>query len=143
MQNPRSTWQEQLPRPAVWQAGVFTRDQALAEGWTARQVKRRVAHGRWVTVLGDGLVEAGPPAGHLQRCWATHLTWPDRVISHRSAAFLLGWPVTAPALVDVVGPQHLFPAKGLRLRCAPVGRRELGLLDRRVLATGERRTMVD
>lgn len=71
------------------------------------------------------------------------MTWPDRVISHRSAAFLLGWPVVEPRLVDIVSARGIFAAKGIRLHRATVERGEIGRLDGRLLVTGARRTMID
>lgn len=99
------------PSVAAVQAGVFTQAQALAEGWTARQVTRRLERGRWRRLLGDGLVEPiGQEPGLLQKAWAIHLTWPDVVISHLSAGRLFGFPVSGDGDLHVISerpPQRL------------------------------------
>jgi very-short-patch-repair endonuclease len=82
-----------VPLCAAAQAGVFTRQQAYAAGWTPRQVKRRLATGAWLLVAGRGLGSTELAVGHWQLAFATHLTWPDAVISHEVAGALWAFPI--------------------------------------------------
>jgi len=91
-----------VPRAARRQAGVFTRDQALAGGWTARQVEHRLGRGQWRRLAGRGLVATAAlePGNARQLAWAAALTYPDAVIGLRTAAALHGMPVRATS-VDI------------------------------------------
>lgn len=141
---------------------MFTRDQALDDGWTPRQVKRRLDRGTWVRVLGRGLTVAGSPLHHLRRCWAVRLTWPALVISHASAARLLGWPLgesgdgARPERTDGPPTVHVTPRrtarsverrthapKGVTLHRVPLDPEEIVRLDGSFLITGPTRTAVD
>lgn len=100
---------------------AFTRAQALAAGASPGQVKRRVAAGVWVQVVGaayryrDRAVDARMLAG------SALLTWPDGVVVGVAAAALHGAPLTLPHVVDVAGNVPTTrPFRGLRPRFFPL-----------------------
>jgi very-short-patch-repair endonuclease len=108
----------EVPGLAGRQAGVFTRAQAVDEGWSQRQVSRCLASGRWRRVLGKGLSGSGSLTGVDQLAWAAWLSRRDAVVSHVTAALVRGWPLASTA----EGPDgHLLPVhltgrgRGLRV----------------------------
>jgi putative AbiEi antitoxin of type IV toxin-antitoxin system len=86
----------EVPRVARRQAGVFTAAQALAEGWSRRTIRRRLASARWCYVTGWALARR-PPVGQVwtgfQLAVAAWLTIPGAVISHRTAGLMHGFPL--------------------------------------------------
>ena len=130
------------PQVARRQDGVFTRRQALAEGATPAQVRRRVANGRWLRVVGDGFVLAGTMVTARRRVTSAALTWPDAVVCLRAAAQLHGYPVDDGAEVDVIVPARRTGRRGLithelRLEAAEIVRRG------NARVTSPRRTLFD
>lgn len=102
------------PAVAAKQAGAFTRHQAYAEGWSEDQVQRRVRTGRWVRVAGRGLVSADADVTPATRIWAVHLTWPDAVASHSTAASLYRMPVPAGRTEHAITPRAMKRLSDLR-----------------------------
>jgi Protein of unknown function (DUF559) len=111
---------QDVPFVASRQGGVFTAQQALTEGWTMRQIRRRLTAGRWVFVAGRAMaLRPGAPApgragpGRLsgqggqsqfgglaapvwtsfQLAFAAHLTMPGAISSHLTAGVLHGFPL--------------------------------------------------
>lgn len=123
-----------VPAVAARQAGVFTRQQALAEGWTPRQVQRRMAARRWVRVAGSGLALAAPGRTAFQLASAAWLTWPDCVVSHRTAAVLHGLPVSAGGDAHVISHRGRRSARAIEVHVLPLGDDEM------VQASGGRAT---
>lgn len=113
-----------VPDIARSQQGVFTAEQALEAGFTARQIRRRQAGGEWVRVAGRGLAEREPPgpspspvpAGHSPwaLAWAAQLTWPEVVACRRSAAVVHGFPVRPGREAEVVGGRPRRAVAGIR-----------------------------
>jgi hypothetical protein len=97
--------EERLARTAVAQAGAFTRDQALAAGFTPAQIERRVRAGAWERVLPRVYRHASTPASTTFRFWAAVL-WAGRgsALSHASAATVWRIPGVATA-----GPELIVP----------------------------------
>ena len=91
----RSLADEQPPRVAEMQAGVFTAQQARQEGWTYSRVRRRLDAGLWVPVVGRGITLAGSELSAQQFGWVVHLSVPSGVVSHLSAGAVHGFPLTA------------------------------------------------
>jgi hypothetical protein len=132
------------------QAGVFTREQALAEGWTPRQVHLLVGRGDWVRAAGvaliarvalkDGVVPTGgvaaPDAAAL--AWSAALTWPWAVTSHLTAAGLHGFPVQGDDVGEVTSTRNSRRAYRLRAHQAPLADDEVTTLGGLVLTTPER-----
>jgi very-short-patch-repair endonuclease len=133
----------QPPPAAARQGGLFTQRQARAYGITAARLRRMVASGRWVAVVGDVLTVAGVQlTTQLRLCAATLAT--GGFISHDSAAELWGLPAPRSeglVHVTVTVPTHR-PLVGLRIH-----RRPLRLGDRSwfhgVDVTSRRRTVLD
>jgi very-short-patch-repair endonuclease len=87
------------------QFGAFTREQAIALGFTAAAIKKRLSRGVWV--LADHNVyrfSATPETWH-QRLMAACLAGPA-VASHRSAGQLWAFSGMAPDLVEVTALRH-------------------------------------
>lgn len=94
----RPTELDAVPLAAARQGGVFTMAQALSEGWTTRQIRRRMAAGRWRYVAGWALARAvpsGPPPvwTAFQLAVAAQLTIPSLVSSHWTAGLIHGFPI--------------------------------------------------
>lgn len=102
-----------VPPVAASQAGVFTRRQARAAGWSSRREARLVARGDWLPVVGTAYVRAGTPIDPVTRAWAGQLLT-QGVVSHRSAALLWGLPVMDDGRVHVtVEPDQRVRVDGL------------------------------
>lgn len=131
-----------IPAVAARQAGAFTREQALAAGWSRAQVKHRLRSGAWRRCAGRALTAAGRPAVGWTEVWAVHLTWPEAVASHLTAARTHGLPVPA-------GPVHAIASAQVRsLRDLVVHRvalpyEDVLAVDGGPLLTTARRTALD
>ena len=88
---------------AITQDGAFSHDQALAAGFTRRQIHRRLHTGRWVTVDRGVLREASTPPTYRMRLTAAALAT-DGVVSHHSAAVLWGWAQPSPR-IELIAPR--------------------------------------
>jgi very-short-patch-repair endonuclease len=134
---------EEVPFEAVNQAGVFTRKQAYADGWTARQVRRRLDAGRWKVVAGAGLAAVDTSLGPRQLAYATLLTWPGAVVSHQVAGALHGLPVDPRGIgTATVRPDQALRARSLRAHRLPLRSDETAYVGG-ILVTSETRTAVD
>ena len=134
----------QIPRIAHEQGGVFTAAQARHEGWTARQIRRRLTAGRWQYVAGRAL--AVPRDGGwtaYQLSVAGQVSFPAAVSSHITAAQLHRLPV------DGDGRSHLTTLGIHRTPYNTVVHRvllrasEVVCLDGLVMATDPARTALD
>lgn len=133
----------EVPQVARWQGGVFTRAQALAEGWTERQVRRRMATGAWARVAGLGLTgraRAATDAGLL--AWAACLTWPNAVVSHQTAGLLHGFPLDRPEVAHVLVRDGLRRAFRIRAHHGRLGSADVDTWDG-LAVTAPRRTALD
>ncbi|WP_143448362.1 DUF559 domain-containing protein [Kineosporia sp. A_224] len=90
------------PGVAQGQCGVFTQDQALAEGLTVRQVRRRCSSGAWRSLTSVVLTAEPDPLPVAARAWTAVLTWPEAIVCRRSAAVLWGFPVRDDGTCHVV-----------------------------------------
>jgi very-short-patch-repair endonuclease len=132
-----------VPEVAADQMGVFTRRQAVAEGWSPRQASRRRAAGRWKLVAGDGLAGAGVEIGAWQLAFAVGLTWPGAVISHEVAGVLHGFPgLSLTGGTATVAHARALHAHGLEAHRTPLAADEVGLIGG-LAATTELRTAAD
>lgn len=104
---------ERAPGCADEQCGVFTAEDAVASGWSKRQVTRRLAAGRWRRVLGRGLVVHPALVGAGQLAWAATLTWPEAIVAGSTAAALHGFPVEITMPVEVHTTIRRRPIAGL------------------------------
>jgi very-short-patch-repair endonuclease len=133
----------EIPEVAKRQGGTFSRMQAYDEGWSERQVRRRLASGRWKVVGGKALGAKDLDLDAWALAYAVVLSWPGAVVSHQVAAGLRGWPVK----LGIVGTATVPHARGLAARGLRAYRSELADVDmsrfRGLRVTTERRTAVD
>ncbi|MFI7587455.1 DUF559 domain-containing protein [Spongisporangium articulatum] len=137
-----------VPPQSSRQAGVFTRAQARAAGWSDYRIRRRLADGQWKVLLGRGLCEASHQVTPAALAWATHLSAPDGVVSHLTAGWLHGFPLAADlnsALADdraghvlvsrqsrtrgIVAHRSWTPFQTLRFNGIPVTNRPRAAID--------------
>lgn len=132
---------EEVPRVARRQGGVFTAEQAVVEGWTVRQIRRRLARGRWQRLAGGVLADAQAPPSALGQAWLVALLWPDGVCVLRTAAALWRLPVPGDGLIHVSGPAGRR-AKGVRVHVLPVSDEDVEIHGR-IRVTSRYRTLLD
>jgi very-short-patch-repair endonuclease len=87
---------------AARQEGLLTRRQLEASGISSRQIEGWVRDGRLHPVFRTVFILGHPSLGPRARTRAAALACPGAVISHRSAAALLGLREVAPAVVDLI-----------------------------------------
>ena len=122
---------------------MSTRGQARSEGWTDRQVRRRVEVGVWNRVAGIGLASSDTVIGAWQLGSAACLTWPGAVISHGLAGALWGLPNCRRDVATVtVEPWQVLRGHRLRARRSELPRNEITRLSGLVVTTRDR-TAVD
>jgi Transcriptional regulator, AbiEi antitoxin len=89
------------------QAGIVTRAQLLALGWSPSQVKQPVAAGRWVTVLPGVYATFTGDLSDQARVWAAVLHGgPGAAASHQTALWLGRALDRMPAVLDVSIPAN-------------------------------------
>jgi hypothetical protein len=121
---------------AATQHGAFSRDQTTTLGYNRFAVRRQVQSGRWRQHSRNVFTFEGSPVTWTQRLWCALFEAGDRaVLSHRSAAQLLGIPGFAKDIVELtkretlhhelvlarlhrtswLPPEHITERGGLRL----------------------------
>lgn len=101
-----------LQSVAQRQAGVFSRRQATAYGYSLKQIRLRVGRGLWCEVHAGVYAAGSTPVGPLGCAWAAYLAaGPDSAISHLTAARLWELPVEDDGLVHL----SVDPARRPRL----------------------------
>jgi very-short-patch-repair endonuclease len=115
-----------LRRISRRQLGLFTRAQARACGYSAKQIRTRIRSGSWLSVAGV-LAEPGVTITTRIRDRAAQLAVPGSVLAGPSAARLWGIPVpqTEPCLI--VGPDSHRTVRGIRLLRTELDARDLRL----------------
>jgi len=91
-----------IARVAAQQEGLITRRQLEACGLSADQVERWAKDGRFRPVLRTVYVLGPATLGRWARIRAAALACPGSVVSHRSAAALLGLRKVVPAVIDLI-----------------------------------------
>ncbi len=112
------TFVGELIHLAATQGGVVRRDQLLGRGLSASAIDRRVNEGELVPVV-PGVYRLFPPRDYTDLLRGAVLALPDAVVSHQSAAHLLGFPRLPEQEPTVVVPSHTthrFPDVTVR-RC--------------------------
>lgn len=132
----------EVPEVARRQSGAFSAKQALSEGWSVRQIRRRLATGRWIRLGGDGLAAAETERSPEALAWAVHLTDAGLVVSHATAGALHGFPVRSSAPPQASSPIRRR-SRRLRLFTWRVPVTERHLLAGRVALTSPTRTAID
>src|SRR3954449_11295911 len=91
---------------ARYQAGVFSRDQAVRAGAHVRDIERLLLDGDWLEVESNVYMSASTPLTHRATCWAVTLAFgPPIAVARRSAAVELGLdraptvPIESPELI--------------------------------------------
>ena len=98
---------EQGPAVARHQAGVFTRAQALSEGWSYWQIRERVRSGRWMLLPGQNITASPEHIDAEAVAWSAHLALPAAVLSHTTAGALMRFPVPADhSVAHVITSRH-------------------------------------
>ncbi|MBL8935089.1 MAG: DUF559 domain-containing protein [Archangium sp.] len=131
---------------AAAQHGVFSLDQARANGMSLDQAKRRVRAGRWRRVLPAVYAVEGSFESVAQRRKAAALWFGQGcVFSHRTAASLWGLARFQgdEGPVSIASTRHLEPPEGIRLfRVDALLARELGTVNGQRVTSVER-TLLD
>ncbi|HEU4738194.1 MAG TPA: type IV toxin-antitoxin system AbiEi family antitoxin domain-containing protein [Solirubrobacterales bacterium] len=136
----RKTW-ELVGR----QHGIVTRRQLLALGFSSRSIEHRRASGR-LHLVTRGVYAVGWPALDRQRRWMAAVLACDEeaVLSHRSAAALLGIGGELPGRIDLSVPRRCgLKRRGLLVRGRPtLEASDIGSCDG-IPVTSPIRTLVD
>ncbi|MEX2105462.1 MAG: type IV toxin-antitoxin system AbiEi family antitoxin domain-containing protein [Solirubrobacterales bacterium] len=130
---------------AAAQHGVISREQLLRTGLSDDAVDRAVGTGRLHRIFRGVYALGHPRIGERGRMMAATLACGDgTVVSHRSAAALLGLLDRAPAVIDVIAPeQRGRKIDGIRAHAVrPPRRGETGMVDG-IPCTSPARTLVD
>lgn len=107
-------------RVARGQEGLLTRRQLEACGLSSRQIEGWVRDGRLHPVFRAVFALGHPTVGPRARMRAAALACPGAVISHRSAAALLGLREVAPVVIDVIPPvEHGRKIDGIKAHRVP------------------------
>lgn len=132
-----------VPQIARLQGGAFTRRQAECEGWSPRRITARLASGHWVVVCGSGLAAAGTVTASTQ-AWAAHLSRPDAVVSHLTAAELYRFPVEPSPRAHVTAAADVkHGLRGAYVHHVPLEEEDVVLWAGDLRVTGSRRTALD
>jgi predicted transcriptional regulator of viral defense system len=127
------------------QYGIVARRQLLALGFSSRSIEHRCKTGR-LHVVARGVYAIGWPALDQHRRWmaAVLACGEDAVLSHRSAAALLGVGGEMPGRIDVSVPRRCeLRRPGLLIRGRPsLGAEDLGFSDG-IPVTSPTRTLID
>lgn len=105
-------------RLAASQGGFVHRDQLVARGLSTSAIDRKVHKGE-LTPVTPGVYLVFPPRDYTDLLRGAVLALPDAVVSHQSAAYLLGFPRLPKQEPTVVVPSHTthrFPDVTVR-RC--------------------------
>lgn len=90
---------------AAGQGGFVRRDQLIANGLSESAIDRRVHEGVLIAVV-PGVYRLFPSEDHVDLLRGAVLALPDAVVSHQSAAHLLGFPRLPELVTTVVVPSH-------------------------------------
>jgi very-short-patch-repair endonuclease len=134
--------EDHLRRLARRQRGLFTRAQARACGYSAKQIRQRVRAGRWQAVIGSTLAEAGLVLTPVLSDRAAHLAVAGSVLAGPAAARDWGMPVPPSPPYLAVGVDHHPSLAGARFIRTTLDPRDVCLSDG-ARVTGRERTIVD
>src|SRR4051794_35937949 len=97
-----------FPHVVAAQHSAFSRDQAASAGYNRSATRSQVRQGRWHQVARNVFTLAGSPATWYQRLWCALLeAGGASVLSHRSAAQLLGIPGFSKDVVELTKRETL------------------------------------
>lgn len=124
------------------QCGLFTRAQAIACGYTAYQIRRRLATGRWRTVLGPVLARSGTRVTPDLSDVAAHLALDGSVLAGPSAARRHGIPVRDQRTYLAVGARDRRALRGVQIMREHLAPRDVMSIGG-LLVTSQARTVFD
>lgn len=131
-----------IPDVARHQAGQFTYRQARTDGWSGRQIRQRIASGRWIVILHGVLAASGHPVDRSARTRAAQLVT-GGVVSHLTAALLWGLPVRDDGRLHVtVPPSVRVRHREVVVHRLPLDDDDVGCIDG-MPVTSRARTMLD
>jgi hypothetical protein len=128
---------------AAAQGGYVRRDQLLVNGFSHSAVDRRV-NARDLIPITAGIYQVIPMANYVDLLRGAVLTLPRAIVSHHSAAHLLGFPRLPDLVPTVVVPSHTthrFPGVIVR-RCSDLVESDVVTVDG-LAATNVARTFFD
>jgi hypothetical protein len=135
---------QSVPILAGRRAGVFTAEQACDEGWTTRQIRRRLAAGRWGYVAGFAMgARPGPRWTALQLAHAADLSVTGAIVSHSTAGRLHGFPIPVQECAEVIAGRRHDSGRNLRVHRVQLDEGDLRELPSGLVVTGPRRTALD
>ena len=134
----------QSPDVSLDQLGLFTAQQAVEGGYSAKQLRKRLRDGHWVVVLGSVLVGRGTPVTPMTLARAASLAAGlDAVISHTTSGRIMDLKVPADAEAHVIVPRdRRVRIHGLRPHRLELAESEVMVVDG-MLCTTLLRTVVD
>jgi hypothetical protein len=132
------------PDPATHQGGVFTRQQALAAGFSPYRVRRLIERGEWRVVIGSVYAASARAMTPVSLSYAASLAAGlGAAVSHTTAAARDGLLVPAdPEVHAIVGRNARVAIPGLRTHRIEVSESELDMVNG-VLSTTLPRTILD
>jgi Transcriptional regulator, AbiEi antitoxin/Protein of unknown function (DUF559) len=128
---------------AACQGGYVRRDQLLAHGLSPSAIDRRVNSGD-LTPVTTGIYRVIPSEDHVDLLRGAVLSLPKAVVSHQSAAHLLGFPMLprlVPTVVVASHTTHRFPGVTVR-RCTDLTESDTAVV-RGLVVTNVVRTFFD
>jgi very-short-patch-repair endonuclease len=131
-----------LQRVAARQLGLFTRDQATDCGYSAFQIRRRLAAGDWQQVCGTALAFRGRQVTAPVWAAAAHLAVPGSVIAGPSAALWYNLPTRTTGRWLWVGPSGRSSLADTNLLRDPLEPEDIRIADG-MRITSPARTVVD
>jgi very-short-patch-repair endonuclease len=134
--------ERRLGRLAARQLGLFTRAQAVDCGYSAFQIRRRVARTEWQQVCGPVLAFRGRLLTAPVLAAAAHLAVPGSVIAGPSAALWYDLPTGATGRWLWVGRPGRCRVPGVRTICDPLTEHDIRRGDG-ILITAPARTVFD
>ena len=132
------------PSVAHDQFGVFSAEQAIANGYSPYRVRRLLREGRWTRVVGSVYTVSGTALSAAALARAAQLAVQcEAVVSHLTGAALRGLLVPFdPDLHLIVPLDSRIRIRGVRTHRVPISDDELEVVDG-ILTTGLVRTVVD
>jgi very-short-patch-repair endonuclease len=121
--------QRRLAQIARRQRGLFTRRDASQCGYSAYQVRKRIASGEWRRVVGSVLVAGGTKLTQAHDDLAALLAVPGSVLAGPAAARAWGIPVTDDRTMLLVDTHCSVRLTGVLLTFGRIGPRDFTLIE--------------
>jgi hypothetical protein len=122
--------------------GLFSRAQAVANGYSVDQITRRLRSGEWQRVLGQAFALPGQTVTGAVLAAAVHLSVPGSVLAGPSAALLWRLPAQDSLVYLWSARRPQRPPDGVRFICDPLDRLDVQRAEG-ILVTSQARTVFD